>query len=94
MINSFDELKVGDLIKFDMLWGINEYLGRDDNGTVLLKNIAGELNYFNPELLEYTTIVTDGWTKQEYWERRKELEEMLEERRKEFGLVRKNCKAE
>ncbi|QFP93295.1 UNVERIFIED_ORG: hypothetical protein Xoosp15_30 [Xanthomonas phage Xoo-sp15] len=91
MIKSFDLIKVGDLLKWDMIWGITEYLGREEDGTILLKNIAGETMEFRPDgFLQYTTIVTDGWTKQEYWERRKGLEKMLEKRRDEF----ENAKAQ
>lgn len=95
MIKSFDLIKVGDLLKWDMIWGITEYLGREEDGTVLLKSVSGETMEFMPNgLLEYTTIVTDEWTIQEYWRRRSVLENMLAKERKEFELIRKNRKAE
>ncbi|AHN66627.1 hypothetical protein Bcp1_152 [Bacillus phage Bcp1] len=91
MIDSFDSIKVGDLLKWDMIWGVTEYLGREEDGTVLLKNIAGETMEFRPEgFLSYATIITDGYIKQEYWERRKGLEKMLAKERGE----RENAKAQ
>lgn len=91
MIKSFDLIKVGDLLKWDMIWGITEYLGREEDGTVLLKSVSGEKMEFFPDgFLEYTTIVTDEWTIQEYWRRRNILENRLAKEREEF----ENAKAQ
>ncbi|AHJ87197.1 hypothetical protein BCP8-2_159 [Bacillus phage BCP8-2] len=89
MIKSFDLIKVGDLLKWDMIWGITEYLGREEDGTVLLKSVSGETMEFMPNgLLEYTTIVTDEWTIQEYWRRREIIENRLAKEREERELIK------
>ncbi|AID17835.1 hypothetical protein JBP901_gp123 [Bacillus phage JBP901] len=89
MIKSFDLIKVGDLLKWDMIWGITEYLGREEDGTVLLKSVSGETMEFMPNgLLEYTTIVTDEWTIQEYWRRRNIIENRLAKEREERELIK------